>query len=81
MVAGESVAAGVDVVNLAGRRLLPTVLELPVGVARHRYGIPMLAPGAAHEETFTIRTERRGVIFVVRPPPAAGTRCRSSVAT
>jgi uncharacterized protein (DUF58 family) len=67
VVAGESVAAGVDVTNLAGR-LLPTVLELPVGDARHRYGIPMLTPagtdGDAHEEAFTIRTERRGVIAV-----------------
>ncbi|GAA2128073.1 DUF58 domain-containing protein [Nocardioides bigeumensis] len=68
VLAGESVAVGVDVTNLAGRRLLPTVLELPVGEARHRYGIPMLAPvgnpGAEHEESFTIRTERRGVIAV-----------------
>ena len=68
VVAGDSVAAGVDVANLAGRRLLPTVLELPVGEARHRYGIPMLGPvgsaGAEHEESFTIRTERRGVIVV-----------------
>ena len=64
VVAGESVAAGVDVTNTAGSRLLPTLLELPVGEATHRYGIPMLAPGATHEESFTVRTERRGVIAV-----------------
>ena len=64
VVAGESVAAGVDVTNIASRRLLPTLLELPVGQAAHRYGIPLLAAGATHEESFTVRTERRGVIAV-----------------
>ncbi|WP_374454894.1 DUF58 domain-containing protein [Nocardioides sp.] len=62
--AGESVAAGVLVVNRAATRLVPTTLEVPVGSAIHRYGISALAPGAAHEESFTIRTERRGVIAV-----------------
>ena len=62
--AGESVAAGVLVVNRAASRLVPTTLEVPVGSAVHRYGISSLAPGAAHEESFTIRTERRGVIPV-----------------
>ncbi|MDT0185548.1 DUF58 domain-containing protein [Microbacterium sp. ARD31] len=62
--AGESVAAGVLVVNRAASRLVPTTLEVPVGSAVHRYGISSLAPGAAHEESFTIRTERRGVITV-----------------
>ncbi len=62
--AGESVAAGVLVVNQASSRLVPTTLEVPVGSAVHRYGISSLAPGAAHEESFTIRTERRGVITV-----------------
>ncbi|MCF6378926.1 DUF58 domain-containing protein [Nocardioides KLBMP 9356] len=62
--AGESVAAGVLVVNRASSRLVPTTLEVPVGSAIHRYGISSLAPGAAHEESFAIRTERRGVIAV-----------------
>ncbi|GAA1926807.1 DUF58 domain-containing protein [Nocardioides hwasunensis] len=62
--AGESVAAGVLVVNRASTRLVPTTLEVPVGSAIHRYGIASLATGAAHEESFTIRTERRGVIAV-----------------
>ncbi|MDR7251758.1 uncharacterized protein (DUF58 family) [Nocardioides sp. BE266] len=62
--AGESVAAGVLVVNRATTRLVPTTLEVPVGSAIHRYGVSSLAPGAAHEESFTIRTERRGVISV-----------------
>lgn len=62
--AGQSVAAGVLVRNVAGTRLLPTTLEVPVGASVHRYGIASLASGAAHEESFTIRTERRGVIAV-----------------
>jgi uncharacterized protein (DUF58 family) len=62
--AGESVAAGVAVTNRASSRLVPTTLEVPVGSAVHRYGIASLAPGATHEESFTIRTERRGVIPV-----------------
>lgn len=62
--AGESAAASVLVTNTAGRRLLPTTLEVPVGSAVHRYGIGSLAPGVGNEETFTIRTERRGVIPV-----------------
>src|SRR5689334_24035103 len=36
--AGESVAAGVLVVNRASSRLVPTTLEVPVGSAIHRYG-------------------------------------------
>lgn len=62
--AGESVAAGVVVTNKASSRLVPTTLEVPVGTSLHRYRIGALAAGATHEESFTIRTERRGVIDV-----------------
>ena len=62
--AGASVAAGIDVTNVASGRMLPTVFDLPVGDTVHRYGIPALAPGATHQSTFTVRTERRGVIGV-----------------
>jgi hypothetical protein len=64
IMAGGSVAAGVDVTNTTGGRNLSTVLELPVGESVHRYGIPSLAGGATHQEAFTVRTERRGVIPV-----------------
>ena len=64
VVAGATVAAGVDTTNTSGRRMLPTLLELPVGAAVHRYGVPALAADATSEESFTIRTERRGVIGV-----------------
>ncbi len=62
--AGESVVAGLVVRNVADRRLLPTMLEVPVGTSVHRYPLPSLATGAHHEESFTIRTRRRGVIAV-----------------
>lgn len=64
VLAGESVAASLGVTNTASRRLLPTLLELPVGASVQRYAVPSLAPGAGHLEDFTIRTERRGVIAV-----------------
>ncbi len=64
VIAGDSVAAGVRVRNIATHGLLPTVLELGVGSMVHRYGVPRLGPDEAHEESFTIRTERRGVIPV-----------------
>ena len=62
--AGAGVVGSLQVTNVADRRLLPTLLELPVGPALHRYPLPMLAAGATHEESFTIRTRRRGVIPV-----------------
>ncbi len=64
VVAGESVAAGVIVANLAHGRLIPTTLEVPVGASVHRYAIASLAAGGRHEEAFTVRTEHRGVIAV-----------------
>jgi uncharacterized protein (DUF58 family) len=66
--AGESVAASITVTNLAPRRMLPTVLEVPVGPVLHRYAVPALGAagrrGDSSEENLTIRTERRGVIPV-----------------
>ncbi|WP_101525226.1 DUF58 domain-containing protein [Nocardioides houyundeii] len=62
--AGQSVAAGVVVTNVASSRLVPTTLEVPVGSTVHRYALGALAPQVSDEESFTIRTERRGVIAV-----------------
>ena len=64
IVAGGTVVGAVDVTNLASGRLLPTLLELPVGTQAHRYGVPSLAVGATHRESFTVPTSRRGVIPV-----------------
>ena len=62
--AGDSVVGSVTVTNLASGRMLPTMLDLPVGESLFRYGLPALAPEASHDETFTIRTDHRGVIPV-----------------
>ena len=59
--AGESVAAGVLVVNRASSRLVPTTLEVPVGSAVHRYGIPLARA----------RRHPRGVVHRSAPSGAA----------
>jgi uncharacterized protein (DUF58 family) len=64
VIAGDTVAGDIEVSNIDRTRLLPTMLLLPVGDGQHRYGVPLLIPGASHQETFTLRTERRGVIKV-----------------
>jgi uncharacterized protein (DUF58 family) len=64
VIAGDSVAADVTVTNVASSRLMPTLLELPVGHVVHRYGVPPIAAGHTHREDFVLRTERRGVIAV-----------------
>ncbi|WGL53223.1 DUF58 domain-containing protein [Nocardioides sp. BP30] len=62
--AGGTVTASLGVTNRAQRRTRSLLLDLPVGASTQRYDLPGLAPGAHHEETFTIRTQRRGVIPV-----------------
>ncbi len=83
VVAGGSVAGAVDVTNTSGRRMLPTLLELRVGAATHRYGVPSLAADATTQEQFTVRTERRGVIpvgpAITRRGDALGLFSRDSV--
>jgi len=64
VVAGRTVAASLRVANPTARRVRAVMLDLPVGRAVHRYDLPGLAAGGRHEETFTIRTEHRGVIPV-----------------
>lgn len=64
VVAGQSVVAALKVTNVGGSRLRSVRLDLPVGEGVYRYDLPGLAAGATHEEDFTIRTERRGVIPV-----------------
>jgi uncharacterized protein (DUF58 family) len=62
--AGRSVIASLTVTNLASARMRSLLLDLPIGASLQRYDLPGLAAGETHEETFTIRTERRGVIPV-----------------
>lgn len=64
VVAGRSVIASLTVTNLAAARMRSLLLDLPIGASLQRYDLPGLAAGETHEETFTIRTQRRGVIAV-----------------
>lgn len=64
VVAGERAVGRVEVRNASARSLLPARIELPVGSAVAVFPLPRLAPGALHDELFTIPTARRGVITV-----------------
>lgn len=64
VVAGNPAAGRVRVVNTSHAKLLPVVLELPIGVSAARFNLPRLHTGMGHEELFSISTERRGVIPV-----------------
>jgi len=64
VVAGHSVSAALRVANTGQGRQRSLLLDLPVGTGVHRYDVPPLPGGETHEETFVIRTERRGVIPV-----------------
>ena len=61
---GDRANGVLEVRNVADSRSLPTVVELPVGVAAAAFRIPSLAPGATHDELFAVPTHRRAVIPV-----------------
>lgn len=61
---GEPATGRVAVTNDSRRRMLPLLVELPVGVSAARFTLPSLGSGAVHEELFVVPTERRGVIEV-----------------
>jgi uncharacterized protein (DUF58 family) len=63
-VVGQSARASLTVDNGGRRRMLGAVLEVPVGGSIVELALPGLRRGAAHEETFSVPTERRGVILV-----------------
>ena len=64
VVAGRRAVGRVEVTNRTARAQLATEVELAVGTASARFGLPRLAAGAHHEEIFTVPTRRRGVIPV-----------------
>lgn len=64
VVVGERAVGRVEVSNVSSRALLPARIELPVGAGVAIFPIPRLGTTDAHEELFTIPTNRRSVISV-----------------
>jgi uncharacterized protein (DUF58 family) len=63
-VVGEAARGAVSVQNAGSRRVLGSVLEVPVGDGIVELALPSLRRGAALTEDFSIPTLRRGVIQV-----------------
>lgn len=61
VVVGER-AVGELRIRGAGRASAAGLVELPVGPATAAFAVPRLAPGAEHDELFTIPTQRRAVL-------------------
>lgn len=61
---GNPAAGQLAVTNVSGRRMLPLIVELPVGAGVARFEVPSLADGATHDELFIAPTHRRAVITV-----------------
>ncbi len=64
IVVGEQASGAVALTNVLGRRVLPLIVELPVGRVVAEFDVPSLAAHAVHEELFSIPTHRRAVIEV-----------------
>lgn len=64
VVAGSPAAGRVVVSNSSRTRLLPVVLELPIGVSRTQFPLRRLRMGEVQEELFSLATTRRGVVPV-----------------
>ncbi len=58
------VGAAVVVTNRSRLRLLPLLVELPVGPDIVRFTVPSLESGASHTEVLTVPTRDRGVLRV-----------------
>ncbi|WP_104082176.1 DUF58 domain-containing protein [Cryobacterium sp. Y11] len=64
VVVGERAVGSVIVANPSTRTMLPARIELPVGAGLATFHLPRLAPGAEHDDLFTIPTQRRTVLAV-----------------
>jgi uncharacterized protein (DUF58 family) len=64
VIAGDPAATTVVATNDGERRMLPIRLETRVGRGMAEIHVPALGRGESHEETFSIRTDRRSVIPV-----------------
>ncbi|MEF3404120.1 DUF58 domain-containing protein [Agromyces sp. CCNWLW203] len=62
VVAGERALGRMLVTNIAAKPSIPSRMELPVGGAVAEFVVPVLAPGAEHDELFAVPTHRRAVI-------------------
>ena len=63
-VVGESARGALTVDNAGARRVLGSVMEVPVGAGVVELSLPGMRRGARHTEDFAIPTERRGVVAV-----------------
>ncbi|GAA1876881.1 DUF58 domain-containing protein [Paeniglutamicibacter psychrophenolicus] len=61
---GDRAVGFMEVANPTGRTSFATLMELSVGAAVATFRVPRLAPGAEHEDLFTIPTRRRAVLTV-----------------
>lgn len=64
VVAGERAGGELVVRNPGSVRSLPLSIELIVGSGMAQFTVPSLAPGAVHDELFTLPTNRRAVLQV-----------------
>jgi uncharacterized protein (DUF58 family) len=64
VVAGSTVRAALRVTNAAPRLSLPGMVDVPIGAGLVEAHVPLLGPGAVHEEELAIAARRRGVIDV-----------------
>lgn len=64
VVVGERAAGRLEVSNASTRRLLPVVMELPIGQGRASFAVPSLPGQGSHDELFVVPTTRRAVILL-----------------
>lgn len=64
VVAGNPAAGRMIVSNSSRARLLPVLLELPIGRTRAQFPLRRLRMGEVQEELFSLATARRGVVPV-----------------
>lgn len=64
VVAGNPAAGRLIVSNASRTRLLPVLLELPIGVSRAQFPLRRLRMGEMQEHLFSLATTRRGVVPV-----------------
>lgn len=64
VIAGSPAAGRLRVSNASRARLLPVLLELPIGISRAQFVLRRLRMGETQEELFSLATTRRGVVAV-----------------